>query len=78
MIVLLIVVGGAYLDWICFNLLRLEGVDNPHGEVTDEKERDNLTPGFGALVFRQTHLPALSILDEYHLDDDLHTDGLMW
>lgn len=59
------------LHGIRFDFLSLEGVDDPHGKVADEQEGDDLPTGFGSLVFGQSDLTSLSILDENHLNDDL-------
>ena len=53
------------------DLLRLERVDDPHGDVADEEEGDDLPAGLAAVVLRQMDPPARDVGDEEHLQDDL-------
>ena len=57
---------GAVLD-----LLDLEGVDDPHGEVTEKKEGDHLTAWFVRVLAAGRDATALSVGNEQELEQDL-------
>lgn len=52
------------LNRIVFHLLHLERIDDPHGNVTNQQERNHLPAWFGAIVFRQVNPPARHIGNE--------------
>lgn len=53
------------------HFLRLERVDDPHGQVADQQEGDHLSARLAAVVLRQVDPPARHVRDEHHLKYDL-------
>lgn len=53
-------------DFLCF-----EGVDEPHGNIADQKEGDGLAGGLAAFLFGQVDATAGHIGDEQQLKNHL-------
>ena len=43
-------IAQTYLNWRLFNFLNLKGINNPDGEITNKKERHDLSSGFRAIL----------------------------
>jgi len=53
------------------HFLSLEGVDDPHGDIADEQEGDNLSARLAAVMFRQVHAATSDVCDEQQLEHNL-------
>lgn len=53
------------------HFLRLERVDDPHGQVADQQEGDYLSARLAAIVLRQVNPSTRNVRDEQHLKDHL-------
>jgi len=60
------------LNWRLFNFLNLKGINNPDGEITNKKERHDLSSGFRAILVSAGNSSPCNILNEEKLEDDLN------
>jgi len=61
----------AQLHWRVLHFLDFKGVDDPHGEVADEQESDDLSTGFGGVVAAGVDPSSLGVGDEEQLQHNL-------
>lgn len=60
-----------YLNRVCNNFLGLKGVDNPHGDITDEQESNNLSAWLAAVMFGEVYTAACDISNKKKLKNNL-------
>lgn len=59
------------MNRVCNNFLGLKGVDDPHGDITDEQESNNLSAWLAAVMFGEVYTAACDISNKKKLKDNL-------
>lgn len=59
------------MNRVCNNFLGLKGVDDPHGDITDEQESNNLSARLAAVMFGEVYTAACDISNKKKLKDNL-------